>query len=178
MALVTKMKIRIPVPHEEGEWFEIRRLSAKQLEDSAKTRTMEAAEITQAFGADIYRVSQEMREKAEAENEEDPIDAAAQDPLTGHHRWTILRHGVFDWSYTEDKPKPRDLEELDNKTANWLARAILLYTDRPDITFGPDMPAPIMKALYDGKGYQEALDEEDGIVEISGNVVPLDNEPD
>ncbi len=171
MALVTKQKKRIPIPHEEGEWVEIRRLSAKQLEDSQIQRTINAAGIAKAFGGDIYKVTQELRDAAE--DDADPIEEAGRDPLNAHDRWTVLRHGVNKWSYSEDKPKPRDLEELDDDTVNYLARAILLYSDHPDIEFGESMEPALVKALSDGKAFQEALDEQLGIVEIEGNVQTL-----
>lgn len=134
MALVTKMRKRIEIPHEPGEWMEIQRLSFRQLEDARNVRASESRQAMQEMGGDIFRVIRDQsREELLGKTgvSEDELAAAQSDPLTFYDTLTLLRHGLRAWSY-DDELNDKHRAALDEETATWAAREILRYS-KPDL---------------------------------------------
>lgn len=130
--LTSKVKTRLPLPHEDGEWVEIRKLSHQQIafardQREAKVRENAVAQLQQVRFmnelGDLKPVIQEyIQSKADSEvaTETEP---AQVDPLELYDRETLLQCGIVAWSYDE-KVSPESISDLDEETANFVARAI------------------------------------------------------
>ena len=142
--LVDRHVKRLDVPHEPGEWLELRRLSFGELRDLR--RESEGAYLAalavlpdNVLDAQL-RLESERAEKRRKAAEEakaagaDDVPAAdgpKGDPLAGKDIATVLGFGVVGWSYTgaDGEPVPvtgEAIAMLDEATAVWAAREILL----------------------------------------------------
>jgi hypothetical protein len=122
MALVNPIPEKLPIPHEPGEWLEVRRLSWKQLRAARKKQEAEGREEAKALGAELFGVilngKDDDVEKAEKKLAERKWRVEAFD------RETLLTKGICAWSY--DQPLSADaIGDLDEVTAEWAARQIL-----------------------------------------------------
>lgn len=116
MALANRIEFTENVPHEEGQWFKFRRLSAKQLE-AAKDARQRAALGSVKEMPELFAAIRSTRDEARAET-------APRDPLEQYDRWALLKAGLVDWSY--DVPlTPEAIEELDEETLDWAARLLI-----------------------------------------------------
>lgn len=139
MALVTKVREKREIPHEPGEWMVLQKLSFRQLEDASETMVLRTRERLRAFGGDLYKAIRESnREEIERQTGIDPEDLDDQvDPLAQYDTFTLLRHGIHDWSYDE-KLNDTTRAQLDEETSEWAAREILklakpeLFADEDD----------------------------------------------
>lgn len=122
--LTNKIRKRIEIPGEAGEWLEIRMVSGKKLEEARKAKQMEAFATLRAMGKDGLEAVQGMT-RAEA----DAVVAA--DPLAEYDLDVLLRSGVVGWSY--DEPfAPTKVDELDAATREWAAGEIVALSRRED----------------------------------------------
>ncbi len=142
MALVTKVREWVEVPHEPGNRFQLQKLSWKQLEDAQETASARARQHMNDYSADILvALRRENREDAlaAADVDEDELEAAQQDPLTGYDRFTLLRHGLVGWEGPEYQEKLNDAArgDLDAETQEWACRAILRLT-KPELFVDED----------------------------------------
>ena len=122
MALVNPIPVTTPIPHEAGAWFELRRLSHKQLKAARKEQQAEDREDAKALGAEFIAALSRGKdadiEKAQAAIERRRWRADQFD------RDTVLRLGVAAWSY--EVPLTGDaLDQLDEETAKWAHEAIV-----------------------------------------------------
>ncbi len=114
MALVANITKKVDIPHEEGEWLEVRRLSWRQkqkAEDTAKDLMMERMK---KLGGDVLAVLRNLDEKQE------------QAPQAQYDQGAILRAGIAAWSY-DAKVNPDTVESLDEETATWAFNEILSF---------------------------------------------------
>lgn len=139
--LVDRHTKRLDVPHEPGQWFELRRLSFGELRElraaSEQSYLDSLAELpTEVLDAQL-RIENERAEKARAaaaEAGQEPAAEPKRDPLAGRDIATILRYGVVGWSYEEGEGEPIPVQPetiamLDPQTATWAAREIMLLEE-------------------------------------------------
>ena len=114
MGLVTNITKRLDVPHEQGEWVEIRKLSWRQLEAASDAQTEKAMAKVSGLGAEL------MASLPKAV-------AGDRDPVDSYDRGAALAAGIIAWSY--DAPvSPDAIGDLDEETAGWLMREIISFT--------------------------------------------------
>ena len=112
MSVVTGITRRADVPHEPGQWLELRMLSWLDLDHARTARIKEIAERAKVLSGINFA--------ALAVPQPQPVE----DPLLNFDVQTLLRRGVSAWSYG-DKVTTDDLDE---RTAQWAAREILALT--------------------------------------------------
>ena len=117
MGLVSGLIRRVEIPHEPGEWMELRRPSWRELEEASKVKTDEVFQRLRSMGGDLLR-------ELSGVNREQVMAEAQRDPLQLYDMATVLRAGIAAWSY-EAEVTPEALDSLDVLTAEWAAREIL-----------------------------------------------------
>ena len=141
MAFVDQMpQVQLDVPHESGEFFLVRQLGWRELEECRRVRAMAQVEAAKAVGSEMLAQLQAMEESAAAGTEEDSaaLEAAkarqeATDARDQFDKDTLISRSVMGWSYGYPFSKVR-LEQLDEKTAKWLFGAIAdLYVGAEDV---------------------------------------------
>lgn len=118
MALANRIQWRVALPHEDGQWFEFRRLSARQLERAADVKqSTTIAKMAETPGfAEVLR-------SARSDAPSQPRELV--DPLDAYDPWTLLKYGVVSWSYADLELTPDAIEELDKETLDWAARQLV-----------------------------------------------------
>jgi len=112
VALVTGITRKVEIPHEPGEWMELKRLSWRQLEVAAEVQTDILFKRIKKMGSDIVSAFQRAGKEQEV------------DPYTKYDRETVLQVGILKWSYDAEVNKA-SIDSLDEETAEWAFREIL-----------------------------------------------------
>ncbi len=126
------------IPHEPGEWIEIRKLSWKQLANARKERQEAVFATVRAMGGEVLnslpsRCSKgcgEEKHKGNCPPPEERADPSAADPTNEFDIATLLHVGIVAWSY-EQAANVGNIDELDDVTAKWAAAAIVAYNTTP-----------------------------------------------
>jgi hypothetical protein len=111
---------RREIPHEPGEWFEVKLLSWQELEHARDTRSRRSLANIRDMGQEVYGAIQQAATRAAAE----PTDRSVED---NYDRMALLTAGVVGWSYPEPV-SAETLGQLDEDTAHWAMTAILGVT--------------------------------------------------
>lgn len=101
------------IPHEPGEWIEVKLLGWKELEAARRARMRQSFENIREMGPDLYRQMQESR------SDNGPTDVMQQ-----YDQGVVLERGIVGWSYGEPVT-PETIGQLDPVTAEWAARTIV-----------------------------------------------------
>lgn len=112
MGLVIGTQHRVTVPHEPGEWVDIRKLSGIEMDQAAQehvTQTMKRFE-----GLDLSKIPQ-------------PSATEVASRPTEYHAEFVLHAAVTGWSYSDDV----DVTQLDASTWSWLLGVVLAENIRP-----------------------------------------------
>lgn len=110
--LITDVAKRVDIPHELGEWMELKRLSWRQLEVAAEVGSDEALKRIKKLGGDMLSALQKFGGQQE------------RDPSTRYDRGTVLQAGIVRWSYDAEVNK-KSIDSLDEETAEWAFQEIL-----------------------------------------------------
>lgn len=109
---------RVEIPHEEGQWIELKELSGRQLRKIRKLKFKESIADTRAMGGELMQAlggfSQEDVKKAQ----KDP------DPLAEYDMDALLEAGIVAWSY-EEEVNSDNIGQLDQKTERLIALALV-----------------------------------------------------
>lgn len=112
MALVNNITKRLEIPHESGEWMEIKKLSWAQLEAASDVASMAALERIGKMGGDVIAA----------------IKGATVDqeraPGSEYDKAAVLKSGILRWSY-DAKVTTDTINQLDKETADWAFEQIL-----------------------------------------------------
>lgn len=156
MALVDTSKVdRLPVPHEEGQWVEVRALLATEMDEAKDGRTKR---LLNMFEGDLPKPSEskdspavkvmvlEVLNKALGHFDLPPgveqviNDALAKLPseepetlaqrVAQYDALTVLKHSVVCWSYAAPV-ELKNVERLDSVTRDWLVQEIVERNTRP-----------------------------------------------
>ena len=114
---------RLSIPHEGGQWMELRRLSWTQLDSAKRDRTNTALKQLAEQPADVKELMSSARAQRQA------VAEAAVDPLAEYQMGTLLELGIHAWSYDEP-PTPENIADLDQETAEWAALEIVKPASR------------------------------------------------
>lgn len=118
MALVTDVAKRVEIPHEEGQWMEIKRLSWRQLEVAKDIMTDNTVARFKKMGGEVLKAFTNEKVRQEA------------DPRTQYDRGFVLEAGISRWSYDAEVAKAT-IEKLDEETAKWAFEEILNLHNPP-----------------------------------------------
>lgn len=119
--------VRMEVPHEPGEWIDVRQLGYTELEACRDAVTKKFFDNLRTMGTDVVAQFTQMQQAqpeliAEAQAAK---DAAQPDQFD---RTLLFQKSVVAWSY-QPAFTPDLLPQLDERTAEWLYRAITqMYT--------------------------------------------------
>ena len=119
--LIGNTVVRLDIPHEAGEWVEVRKLSHVKLAEAAQELSQRQMQNVKAFGPDMLAAIQQVRQDAKAET------SAPKAPADLYDREAVLRKGVVRWSYSEPVT-PETLADLDEQTARWLFEQIVEHS--------------------------------------------------
>lgn len=118
VVLRTGLVKREQIPHEPGEWMDLRLLGWRDLDAARRARQTDSYASLREMGGDLYKMIQETRAEVKRE------DSGTDDPLQTYDLGTVLALGVAAWSY--DAPVSAEtLGALDRETAEWAARVIV-----------------------------------------------------
>ncbi len=127
--LTSKVRERIELPHEPGEWIEIRQLSKYQLDEARERkaelnmagsrRFIEFSVLRKQFEADTPPV-EAPKPETEATDETPVTPEPEPDPLIWLDDFTLLKYGVVAWSYP-DKVSMENIADLDEETVRYVA---------------------------------------------------------
>ena len=119
---------RVDIPHEPGEWVEVRKLSYKTLARAAFLRSDANIQNMKAMGGDLLEAMRSARERAG----QDAPSATTTEPVNpdAYDMDLVLIAGTLRWSY--GVPVTTDtIADLDDRTAQWLQRTILQRSVAP-----------------------------------------------
>jgi hypothetical protein len=114
--LTSKVTKRLDVPHEPGEYVEIRRLSWRTLQRAQDAQKADAYQHVKTLG----------KEGMDAVRDVTPEQIAAfrKDHASKYDRHVLLSVGIVAWSYS-DKPTDEEVDELDAATADFVVDELL-----------------------------------------------------
>lgn len=107
---------RADIPHEPGQWLDIRPLNWVDLERAKKVKQSETFRDIGALGSDLVKQMQGMTSDSVAETLADPL------ALLDLH--TVLCCGITGWSYGAEVTA-ETIKQLDAVTAKWAAMEIV-----------------------------------------------------
>lgn len=117
---------RIEIPHEPGEWADIRMLSWKQREEARQARMNAVLRSVQSMGGDTFRQLREM-----TADDEEAARKQNEDALQTYDMEAVLRNGLLRLSYAETMGADV-IDDLDGDTAEYIARAIIRFSSRAE----------------------------------------------
>lgn len=120
MALIDKTGVRHDVPHEPGEWIEVRQLTAFELDEAEDTRQ---SKVVEQF-ADKMEQLKSITGGSPDDKETIEQRRTSYDPLV------LLKYGIQTWSYKPPVSRT-NIELLDSVTRNWLWNLIVEENTRP-----------------------------------------------
>lgn len=122
LALRSTVTRQVEIPHEPGEWMELRQLGWQALEQAQNAQQRAWLANVKEIGADFFN---EMQAAAAKAREGVVVaDDAPADPMAAYDQGTVLRAGIVKWSYSEPVT-PENIALLDPVTAAWAAREIV-----------------------------------------------------
>lgn len=107
---------REDIPHEPGQWMELRALTWPELEKAKKVKQSGVFADLGEIGADTLKQLQGLTPEA--------VSDAIADPLAALDVLTVLTAGILRWSYDADVTIA-NIERLDSETARWAAEQIV-----------------------------------------------------
>ena len=126
--LVTKDTTeQVPIPHEDGQWMQFRRLARLEMVEAAETAERRSVKKMTQFGSEaVWAIiaSHEKTAAATADTDGDGDTTPTKAPTVGSYdRESLLENGIVAWSYNET-PSPKTIRQLDAETARWAAEQV------------------------------------------------------
>jgi hypothetical protein len=137
MSVFTSMVTAVrEVPGDPGQQVTIRKLAPRHLAAARKASQLSALANLKEMGGPVFiKEVQAMRDAAPTA----VADATTADPLLLFDAATVIECGVIAWSYPQVVGREA-IEDLDDATAEWLAREILRLA-KPALFEALDMEA-------------------------------------
>lgn len=128
MAFVDEMPTRqLAVPDEDGEWFEVRLLSWKELDECRREQSRKFMGRVREMGPDLLKTVADMESGTDPEQATAVAEARAanqrDEALDAFDREMLVSKSVTGWSYEAHFQASR-LGKLDEATFTWLFEAI------------------------------------------------------
>lgn len=127
--LIRNITEKIAIAHESEQWMVLRKLTGRQVRAARERVADNALDKMKRMGGDVVKSINEI--VAPAAKTDAATDAAAVDPLKGYDLDLLLKYGIANWSYVDDKsnePMPvndDNIALLDSETERWAALEIL-----------------------------------------------------
>ena len=130
--LVSKIVEKLDVPHEEGQWVEIKNLSWKAMEEAVNNKQERDIGQVKRMGGDVFEAIMRSTNKDEDKKDDEgqPEKKVRGGTFESYDMETLLRKAIISWSY-DGKPTLERIQDLDARTAKWLARQIY-ERNKPD----------------------------------------------
>jgi hypothetical protein len=133
---------RIPLPFDDGQWIQVRKLTGRECERAQEAHRGSLATSNPRSWAATFR-------RALEKGATDPeVLQALRDPLTGYDRFVLVRSGLVAWSYPQaltpvpatPATKHKDgsttpaiaaadaIEDLDDEAVDFIATEVLRLT--------------------------------------------------
>lgn len=116
---------RVTIPHEPGQWVEVRKLSWRQLDEARERRSRSVMENLDALPSEMLRVLREQPAQEAANG----VAPEQEDDASTYDHTTLLRHGVVAWSY-EEPVNDEMIADLDEATAAFFVEQVLRLARR------------------------------------------------
>lgn len=122
--LVNQNKVdRLPIPHEEGEWIEIRSLTGVEVDLASEVAT---TRMLKQYG---HSLSDIMAVRRAAEDNPDG-NVRTPDRKQAYDARTLLTSAIKNWSY-EAQVNPDNIDLLDGVTRDWIWEEVVNRNTRP-----------------------------------------------
>jgi hypothetical protein len=129
--LVSKIVEKLDVPHEEGQWVEIKNLSWKAMEEAVNNKQERDIGQVKRMGGDVFEAIMRSTNKNEGKSEDEESEKKVRGAtFESYDMETLLRKAILSWSY-DGKPTVERIQDLDARTAKWLAREVY-ERNKPD----------------------------------------------
>lgn len=125
--LTNRVRQRIELPHEPGEWVEVRALGHRALASARDVAQMRQVRAFKELGTDGIDAISAL--EARFADGAASADAKPADPLAGYDVQTLLVEGIVAWSY-DAAVTQANVEALDERTARLVARALVPEPER------------------------------------------------
>lgn len=122
--LIGQVFTKLDIPHEPGEWVEVRKLNHKTLARAAQVRSEAGISSMKSLGAELLTALRQAKDEVQKELASTAVSVDAYD------RDLVLQGGVVRWSYAAPVT-PESLGDLDEATAKWLASEIVTRSVTP-----------------------------------------------
>ena len=116
--LVGNVVEKLDIPHEPGEWVEVRKLNHKTLARAAALRSEAGIASMKSVGAELLAVIRQAKDDIQGALKAQAVSADTYD------RDIVLQGGVVRWSYAAQVTK-ESLDDLEEATAKWMAHEIV-----------------------------------------------------
>jgi hypothetical protein len=124
-------KVRLEIPFEPGEWFLVRELGWKELQDVRDAKARASLAKVRDLGPELVESFTALERGEGSASEQDEL-AKARAQHAGvaaqFDKELLLSRSVEDWSYEEKFMKAK-LDRLDERTSDWLFGAIASLYD-------------------------------------------------
>jgi len=127
----------IPLPFDDGQWIQVRKLTGREIEAAALAHRDHLAGGSPRLWPATFRLALE-------HGASDPeVLRAIRDPLTGYDRFALVRSGLVAWSYPQPTkparvpatsngsftvPGPDAVDDLDDEAVDFIATEVLRRT--------------------------------------------------
>jgi|TARA_R110000824_G_scaffold32908_7_gene106118 hypothetical protein len=118
--LVSKIVEKVEIPHEDGEWVELRQLSWTAMEEAIDAKQERDVGQVKRMGGDVFEAIMRSAKKKDDDEEE---KTKGRTGYESYDQETLIRKSVVSWSY-DGKPTVERIRDLDSKTAKWLSLEI------------------------------------------------------
>jgi len=128
--LVSKIIEKLDIPHEEGEWVEIRSLSFTAMEEASDNKQERDLRQVKRMGGDVFEAIMRSSKQADSSGKGDESATAKVATVDSYDKETLLVKAIVAWSY-DGKPTMDRIRDLDSRTAAWLSREVF-ERNKPD----------------------------------------------
>lgn len=108
---------KVNIPHEEGEWVELKPLSWKDLDRARAERLRTVMDSVRAAGDMMASLTSMARNGTDDTPTPD-------DPVAAYDLGALLKAGILAWSY-DAVVDQENIDSLDEDTARWIARQLV-----------------------------------------------------
>lgn len=116
--LVSKSTRRIELPHEPGQYIEVRDLSFLEIDKSKEKKLKYSMMLLSGIDMPDFKVPEDLKDRK-------------PDPMASHDIPYLLEKGIVGWSY-EEEVSSENIALLDSKTAELVIREILGIEEEED----------------------------------------------
>jgi hypothetical protein len=126
---------RLAIPDEDGQWFEVRDLSWKEIEECHREQQRKYMNRVKELGGELLKTVSEMESAAASDQQAaakiEEAKAGGGSEGANLDPETLVLKSVVGWSY-ERRFQPALLLKLDDKTFRWLFGEIVKIYERSE----------------------------------------------